>query len=397
VTARWRRPATGAVLATVVVAGLGYAAVAGWAPRPLPVGWPPESDLAEFTAAIHVHSAYSHDARGSLEEIAAAAERAGVDVVFLTDHNTLGALDDGREGWYGRTLVLVGVEVTTGDGYLLLLDPARDAPVKARGYALDDLVGRWRERGSLVYLAHPEHPRLGWRGEMPDIDGLEIVDIFDQVVGAPVPRQALGLLAYPANPVMAILSVVHWPRSVMERWDALTRARPTVGLLALDAHGGIELTEEATLWFPSHETAFRLGRLHFVTEEALGRDEADRTRVYRSMRKGRFYNALDGFARADGFRFELRLGPLRALMGDRVPLAEGLTAVVRVPPAGDAVVRLLADGEVVHEAPAGGLLEVPVRSPGAYRVEVDLRVNLFPIATRRHMPWIFSNPVYVTR
>jgi hypothetical protein len=31
-----------------------------------------------------------------------------------------------------------------------------------------------------------------------------------------------------------------------------------------------------------------------------------------------------------------------------------------------------------------------------YRVEVDLHVDLFPVARPGFRPWIFSNPVYVT-
>lgn len=384
------------MVALVVLLAAGYAAVAALGPRPAPSGWPPASDLAEYTGVLHVHSRYSHDGRGSIEEIAAAGARAGARVVFLTDHNTLAPLADGKEGWYGPTLVLVGAEITTGAGYLLLLDPRPDAPVQARGFPLEELVRHYSSMGAIVLLAHPEHPRLGWREELPPLDGMEIVDVFDQVVAAPLPRQIMGLLAYPANPVMAILSVVHWPRRVLERWDRMTRERPAIGVLALDAHGGIELTEETGVRFPSHETAFRLGQLHFVTPEPLGVDAADRLRVYRAMRAGQFYNAFDGLAPATGFRFEMRRGGVRTLMGETVALVDGLSMEVRVPPVGETLVRLLRDGQVVHEEAAAGPIRVPVAAPGVYRVEVDLRANLFPIATARLMPWIFSNPIYVS-
>jgi hypothetical protein len=364
-------------------------------PHPTPAGWPPPSDLAEYTAVIHVHSRYSHDGRGTVEEIAAAAHRAGVRVVFLTDHNTLAPLREDQERWWGPTLVLVGAEITTGSGYLLLLDPRPDLPVRARGYALDDLLRRYRDAGATVLLAHPEHARLGWRGEWPPVDGLEVIDVFDQLVGAPLGQQVLGLLAYPANPVMAVLSMAHWPRSVMVRWDRLARERPTVGVLALDAHGGVALTEERNLNFPSHETAFRIGRLHFVTTEPLGEDAADRTRVYRAFRAGRFYNAFDGLAPADGFRFHLRRGGQRILMGDTVSASGDLILETRVPPLGDPVVRVLRDGEVLHEAAGHAPLRLAVPGPGVYRVEVDLRQSLFPLSTTRGRPWIFSNPIYV--
>jgi hypothetical protein len=194
---------------------------------------------------------------------------------------------------------------------------------------------------------------------------------------------------------MAVLSWIHWPRTVLARWDRMSRERPTLGVVALDAHGGVALTDETDLAVPSHETAFRIARLHFVTAEPLRRDAADRLRVYRALRAGRFYNAFDGFAPADGFRFEVRLGERRALLGETVPFHPGQTAIIRVPPVGRALVRLLRDGAVVYESPGDTLLDVPLPGPGVYRVEVDLHVDLFPIGRATYRPWIFSNPVYV--
>ena len=393
---RRRRRLWGILAVLLVLAlGVGYGAVASLGPLEPRPGWPPASDLSEFTAVLHVHSSYSHDGRGSVEDIAQAAARAGVRVVILTDHNTLAPLAEGKEGWYGDVLVLVGAEITTGSGYLLLLDPKPDLPTRARGHILEDLVRHYREAGSLVLLAHPEHPRLGWRDALPEVDGLEVIDVYDQLMAVPWSRRIVGLAAYPANPVMAVLSWVHWPKSVLARWDVMSRERPTLGVLALDAHGGIALTEETDLTFPSHETAFRLGRLHFVIPDRLRRVPADRLRVYRALRGGRFYNAFDGFAPADGFRFEVRLGETRALMGDTVPFHPGQVAQIRVPPVGDSMVRLLRDGVVLREAPGDTLTSVPLPGPGVYRVEVDLRVDLFPIGGVAYRPWIFSNPVYV--
>ena len=397
--ARRLSPARARLLAAVALAALvaaGYAATARLRPLPSPPGWPPAGAADEYAAAIHVHSRYSHDGRGTVEEIAAAAARAGVRVVLLTDHNTLGALADGKEGWYGPTLVLVGSEVTTDRGYLLVLDPRPDSLVTQRGIPFPEAFEHYREDGAIVILAHPDHPRLGWRqATLPPVDGIEAFDVFDQVVAAPLPRQLMGLIAYPANPVMAVLSVVHWPQGVLQSWDRMARERPTIGVLGLDAHGGIELTEEAGVRFPSHETAFGLGRLHVVAGEPLEQDEADRTRVYRALRRGRFYNAFDGLADPAGFGFEAHRDGAVARMGDTVESGAGWLFEARVPPFGETVVRVVRDGAVVREAPGPGPLRWPASVPGVYRVEVDLGTNLFPITSARRMPWIFSNPIYV--
>jgi PHP domain len=152
----------GAFAALLVLGlGAGHCAVASLRPLAARAAWPPVSDLAEYTAVMHIHSSHSHDGQDSVEEVAAAAARADVRVVFLTDHNTLARLVDGKEGWCGEVLVLVSAEITTGPGYLLVLDARLDIPTGARRLALGELLRRYREAGAIVLLAHPEHPRLG--------------------------------------------------------------------------------------------------------------------------------------------------------------------------------------------------------------------------------------------
>jgi hypothetical protein len=82
-------------------------------------------------------------------------------------------------------------------------------------------------------------------------------------------------------------------------------------------------------------------------------------------------------------------------MGETVTASPDLVLEVRVPPLGSPVVRVVRDGEVLHEAAGPAPLRLSVPDPGVYRVEVDQRLNLFPLAGTRAMPWIFSNPIYV--
>ena len=81
-----------------------------------------------------------------------------------------------------------------------------------------------------------------------------------------------------------------------------------------------------------------------------------------------------------GYRAVASLGPLvpRAGWQPTSGLSE-FTAVLHVHPSSS------------HDT----LLRVPLPGPGVYRVEVDLRVDLFPIGGVAYRPWIFSNPVYV--
>ena len=63
--------------------------------------------MFEYVGALHMHSTFS-DGSGEVKDIAKYAGEIGLDYIILTDHNTLRALKEGFEGWYGDTLLLVG-------------------------------------------------------------------------------------------------------------------------------------------------------------------------------------------------------------------------------------------------------------------------------------------------
>src|SRR5262245_45374482 len=96
-----------------------------------------------------------------------------------------------------------------------------------------------------------------------------------------------------------------------------------------------------------------------------------------------------------GYRAVASLEPRRALMGAPVQHRPGQAATIHVPPVGNACVRLVRDGAVLHEERGGRFLTVPPPGPGGYRVEVDPRVDLVSLGPVACRPWIFSNPVYV--
>lgn len=69
----------------------------------------------DVTCVVHAHSVHS-DGTGTVEQIAAQAARADVDVVLLTDHDSLEARRRGAERYHGPVLVCVGEEVSPKQG-----------------------------------------------------------------------------------------------------------------------------------------------------------------------------------------------------------------------------------------------------------------------------------------
>ncbi len=58
------------------------------------------SKVYEYSCGIHVHSTIS-DGTGEVHEIIQAGQAAELDVLILTDHNSLKAKTEGWEGWHG--------------------------------------------------------------------------------------------------------------------------------------------------------------------------------------------------------------------------------------------------------------------------------------------------------
>jgi hypothetical protein len=92
---------------------------------------------------------------------------------------------------------------------------------------------------------------------------------------------------------------------------------------------------------------------------------------------------------ATGFRFEAiaKNGKPAGLMGDDVPLADGLTLSAQFPVACDA--RLLRNGKEISRSSGKDRMQAQVNEPGVYRLEAWLTLD------DEARPWIFSNPIYV--
>src|SRR3954464_6664669 len=132
-------------------------------------------DYVDLTCVIHLHSTYS-DGTGTVAQIARAASRAGVDVVLLTDHDTLA----GEEGWYDDVLVLVGEEVTPPDrDHYLAFDIEKRISPRLTG---PEICAAVQAQGGFGFAAHPwsqGNPRFK-RGGYPggDFSCLEGVEVW---------------------------------------------------------------------------------------------------------------------------------------------------------------------------------------------------------------------------
>jgi hypothetical protein len=371
------------LFAAAAVGALALLRIALW--RPLAVkGDEPADGYTRVTGVVHVHTTLS-DGGGTPDEVVAAAQRAGLGFLAITDHNNLEAKP--VEGYHGGVLVLVGSELSTTAGHLLGLG-IRDPVYRFSGGARDGLEDI-RDLGGAAFAAHPTSPRddFRWTGwDLPGPWGLELLNGDSEWRRASWGRLArLGGL-YLLNPRYALLSGLTAPTEALGRWDGLLAHRDVAGIVGADAHSRAPLTRNRAVRLPSYEALFALARNHVVLPAPLSGDAAkDGLAIVEALSNGHTYVSLDALAPADAISFTAESEGRHWTMGETVPAGPEvrLRAGGRMP-AGTRLL-LLRDGQRLLESAPPLTAKVP--GPGVYRVEA--RVPGWEV------PWVVTNPIYV--
>lgn len=349
--------------------------------------------LHDLACVVHLHSTHS-DGTGTVAQIAAAARRNALDVVLLTDHDTLEARRRGEEGWQDGVLVLVGEEISplTRDNHFLAF--GIDEEVDHTGRSGAEIAAAVTEAGGFGFLAHPfsrgseRFRRIGdgmpWRDlEGARYTGLEVWSfVTDTVESLRSVREVLRFVARPEE------VVDHPPPGNVAEWDRLCAHRPVVAIGGLDAHQiGIRVAGRVPLRLMSYARSFRHLRTHVLCQELpTGELGHDRAEVYHALQAGRCYLAMDSLAPARGFAFWAHgEGGAQLAMGQEA-FGGQWTLRARLPR--PARLRLLRDGAEVS-CVHGAELDHRAQRPGVYRVEAHLE------ARGRERTWIMSNPVYL--
>jgi hypothetical protein len=364
--------------------------------RPARLESPGWTELSARTAAgaYHIHTTRS-DGIGDRAAVAAAAARAGLAFVILTDHGD-GTRPPDPPVYLGGVLVLDAVEISTDEGHYVAMDMPR-APYPLGG-AAEAVVEDVARLGGFGVAAHPDSPKpaLRWTDAHAPVDGIEWLNTDSEWRGKSRGRLARAGVAYFLRPGPALASLFDRPQT-LDTWDRLTRTRPVVALAGADAHGGIGRRAEdtgrslaGTIGVPSYEGSFRAFSNRVVLDRPLsGRAAEDARLVYDAIRQGRVFTAIDGLAGPALLDFHADARAGGSGMGGVLPERSEATIVARasLPPGAELV--LLHDGGEVATA-RDEIRRGLTGLVGAYRVEVRL-----PDAPGTPpVPWLVSNPIY---
>ena len=328
----------------------------------------------EIRGAYHIHTIFS-DGRKTPERIAEIASRSSLDFIILIDHGAPNLEILKAAGWKKGVLVLAGSELSVSRGHLVALGyqpPASPFSQNAEkaAYQIKDLDG-------LSIIAHP-YSKVSWSwGESVGYNGIEIIN-----ANTMLKYNAISLIPlWPAlliKPDYLLLKMLKRPQNNLQKWDEMNQVHPTFGFYSVDAH----------LFYSS---LLPLLQLHILLKKPLSSEfEQAERQVLQALRQGRFYNAIDTAARADGFRFWAQHGQKKIPMGGRTSLDPLATLHIQAAFPFASETHLIHDGKTIITSTEETIVYRPVEE-GCYRAEVYLKERT-PL--HQGIPWILSNPIF---
>jgi len=381
-----------------------------------------DGDLHEYRCNLHAHSAFSHDSRGKIADIVAAAKGAGTDAILFTEHPAAhyDFVTDGHTGLVDGVLLVPGAE-TKG----MLVYPRTSVP-EHDALQSQDLVRRVRAGDGMTFLCHLEE-RMDW-----NLDSLTGCEIYNTHADAKEETRLYQMMKNPlwlvqaknvldAYPQEALAAIFDPPVDYLKRFDELCAVYPHTGVSGNDAHENVglritlldggkvrvadALDEELTILDRAVVAAFTpiaadaqpgdvvfklqldpyRQSLRHVGTHVLAK-ELSRDAIQEGLVKGRAFVAFDWIADSRGFDFAAHDGTGRHEMGSHVALAGKPALAGRAPLPGRW--KVFNRGKLVHEADGDSFSFTPA-AVGNHRVELWLDV------AGRPLPWVLSNPIYV--
>ncbi|MGE5072472.1 MAG: CehA/McbA family metallohydrolase [Anaerolineae bacterium] len=351
--------------------------------------------MHEIVVNLHMHTRYS-DGSGSHSDIAAAAMRAGLDAVIVTDHNVLvsgaeGYIRDGQR----RLLMLIGEEIHDQDrepqkNHLLVFGAGQELATLADDPSV--LIKAVREAGGLSFIAHPVDPAARAFGEqdiswedwsISQFTGLELWNGLSEL------KTLIPTILHGAVYAFFPSLLAHRPiPATVQKWDELLLHSKVVAIGGSDAHAlHVHMGPLSRVIYP-YDFHFRAINTHVLISQPLtGEAALDRRLIYEALAAGHCFIGYDLPLPTRGFTFTAAGRESLVIMGDDIACRGGVTLQAHFPALAE--IRLMHNGRLVRKVKSAYALTHLATEPGVYRVEARRRFRGLMRG------WVFSNPIYV--
>lgn len=419
----------------------------------------PLRDYEVIRGIIHLHSVFSHDGCDNLpminghpnwqcyDQVREAFCTTNQQYIMMSDHDDNFAYHEYPEVLYyqedeGDELIYRGEEpianhITCDDGNEVILMAGSENDIMP--IAMERMpAGTGEERAAflsrtdaeavqimqddldaIVFVNHSELWDIADLQALP-VEGIEIYNIHANIdPGGIVAPSLVDLILdvltfiFPFSEAghsdLLLLAFLTENDIALSHWNDLLVDRPTVGIMATDAHRN-------ALPFPllDGDRADSYRRLMRWFSNYILVEDRDVDTIKDAIAQGRLYGAFQAFGEPVGFDFHAETAKAVYEMGDTVALSEAPELVVAAPsfwnmspdlPAPEFIVQLIraaADGAVIVAEVVDQDIAYTVTEPGAYRVEV----RVIPHHLERWLgddastwiheyPLLYANPIYV--
>jgi hypothetical protein len=364
------------------------------------------------------------------------AKSARYDFLFLTDHASLTRPGDALED-FSKTSN--GIEVFPGTETNSFL--ALNNPDFIRGSTSAEALQTISKNNGLSFLTHIES-RTEEDFKMDDLNGMEIFNLhYASLIEKKTESSVLGNLRLSNEATLKLtrnlidlltskkdtlsfedLLPIFWNKSqvYLDQWDKILSQKPFIGIAGNDCHENVQfkfkdlkpllqkIIDDESASRPkkllAKELLNRMDQLgdqplpaqpidkyescfKFVSTHLLAKSKSKES-ILDALKDGRAYIAHEFYDDAKGFAFFGTQDGHVYEMGDKIGLTQKeLKLSILVPKTAEMV--LLKNGKEVARL-TGTQLDFIAKTPGVYRVEVSIERD------RSKLPWIYSNPIYVT-
>lgn len=249
------------------------------APAPAAETLFPDSGATVVTGVFSVHSGRSHDAYGSLESIGAAARRADLNFVYVSDHppdERRPNLPEVQTAWMEGVLVIPGQELVANDLGRVL---AVGLDTTFRGWTAGEaaFTRLIAEQHATAFVIHGRSPRDGERWKSSSVDGMAGWEAFDMSETAkrrltePWALYHIGTLLLGMPLGLGEFSLLHLTRDGFDTpsvaaFDSLRMSGPLTATAALNHHPKWSIGGRP---FPPYGPFFRTFLNHVTLDEPL--------------------------------------------------------------------------------------------------------------------------------
>ncbi len=337
-----------------------------------------------YTGAVHIHTTES-DGTKSLEEVIALGQKVGLDFMMFADHMTLSNRDRGGEGFYGKTLVVIGYEHNDSDDihHYLLYDVPQVYPAEM---SPKEYVAAGAADGALGILSHPDEIRNKLKRFPPypwkdwSVEGYNGIELWNQMSEWMEQLTRYNLLLMAFSPRKSMIGPTE---RILKKWDELSMQRKVVGIAAVDAHAFSFKFGPLNVEIFPYKVHFKCLRCHIILSEPMSKDfESAEKQLYDAIRDCRLFFSNMRWGVADRFEFYAENTSEQVVCGGCLPSVDDARLLVKTP--SKATLKLIHNGQMIVQTHSDKL-EYRVAQPGIYRVE----------AWKGKRGWIFSNHIRI--